>query len=98
MDHLPKRSDDHAKKQRPPSIYNIRAAPLFPVVSRDIFQTDHPNVTIRVKRGAPQSAQSWAPSYCGGDFTELSGILRSPGYPLYYPNNKVASVFFPQIF
>jgi len=85
-----------------PRIYNIRPAPLFPVVVRKVYETDHPNVTImvkdktkeRVKRGAPPSLTSGGnmmPSsnhYCGGDFTDLSGILRSPGYPLYYPNNK----------
>ena len=52
-------------------------------------------IFFRVKRGAPPSLTSGGnmmPSsnhYCGGDFTDLSGILRSPGYPLYYPNNKV---------
>ena len=57
----------------------------------------------RAKRGAPPSWQkepsTTMPSsnhYCGGGFTDLSGILRSPGYPLYYPNNKVW--FHPYIF
>lgn len=92
-----------AKRRGRPRIYNIRPAPLFPVVMLKIYETDHPNVTLmvndksssRVKRGAPPSWQkepsTTMPSsnhYCGGDFTDLSGILRSPGYPLYYPNNK----------
>ena len=26
--------------------------------------------------------------YCGGTFRGLSGVIKSPGYPLYYPNRK----------
>ena len=59
-------------------------------------QVEHPNVTVinRVKRGTgslPQHSVWSANHFCGGDFTQLSGILRSPGFPLYYPNNKVNS-------
>ena len=59
-----------------------------------VFQVEHPNVTVvnRVKRGTgslPQHSAWSANHFCGGDFTQLSGILRSPGYPLYYPNKKV---------
>ena len=27
-------------------------------------------------------------TYCGGTFRGLSGIIKSPNYPLYYPNRK----------
>ena len=26
--------------------------------------------------------------YCGGTFRGLSGVIKSPGYPLYYPNRQ----------
>ena len=26
--------------------------------------------------------------YCGGTFRGLSGVIKSPGYPLYYPSRK----------
>ena len=49
----PERQSVDAKSQslrRPrPRIYNIRPAPLFPVVVRKVYETDHPNVTIMVK-------------------------------------------------
>ena len=37
-----------AKRRGRPRIYNIRPAPLFPVVMLKIYETDHPNVTLMV--------------------------------------------------
>ena len=49
----PERQSVGAKSEslrRPrPRIYNICPAPLFPVVVRKVYETDHPNVTIMVK-------------------------------------------------
>ena len=49
----PERQSVDAKSEslrRPrPRIYNIRPSPLFPVVFRKVYETDHPNVTIMVK-------------------------------------------------
>ena len=43
-----------AKKRRGrPRIYNIRPAPLFPVVMLKIYETDHPNVTLMVNDKSP---------------------------------------------
>ena len=47
-------------------------------------------INYREKRGIDQwavNAQNHHP--CGGTFTDLFGIIKSPGYPLYYPNKKV---------
>lgn len=47
----------------------------------------------RTKRGvdgAPGGGYNAAQhdKYCGGTFRGLSGVIKSPGYPLYYPNRK----------
>jgi len=49
-------------------------------------------VKTRVKRGAEGSQASDNTfnydKYCGGTFRGLSGVIKSPNYPLYYPNRK----------
>ena len=49
-------------------------------------------VKIRLKRGVNGSPASEYSAnqdkYCGGTFRGLSGIIKSPNYPLYYPNRK----------
>ena len=47
----------------------------------------------RTKRGVEGgSGAAYRPAdydkYCGGTFRGLSGVIKSPGYPLYYPNRK----------
>ena len=56
---------------------------------------DYSRMTInrRAKRGTEGNPSAgYAPSnankYCGGTFRGLSGVIKSPGYPLYYPNQK----------
>ena len=44
----------------------------------------------RVKRGS--GAGSGHGSQCGGVLRDLYGVIKSPGYPLYYPNNKVYNI------
>ena len=43
----------NAKRRGRPRIYNIRPAPLFPVVMLKIYETDHPNVTLMVNDKSP---------------------------------------------
>ena len=58
------------------------------------YIVDNSKVIIkpRVKRGVEGSPGSDATSnynkYCGGTFRGLSGVIKSPNYPLYYPNRK----------
>ena len=42
----------------------------------------------RVKRGSGGMNGKHV-SLCGGVFRDLYGVIKSPGFPLYYPNNKV---------
>ena len=52
----------------------------------------------RSKRGVDQWAAITAHNqHCGGDFTDMFGIVRSPGYPLYYPNKKVREIIYFKI-
>ena len=45
----------------------------------------------RVKRGSGSvsGGSKQHVAVCGGEFRELYGVIQSPDYPLYYPNNKV---------
>jgi len=45
-----------------------------------------PNGTRRLKRATSELNNFVA--LCGGTFRDLYGIIQSPEYPLYYPNNK----------
>ena len=49
-------------------------------------------IKTRLKRGANGSPGSEYTKnydkYCGGTFRGLSGVIKSPNYPLYYPNRK----------
>jgi len=82
-------------------LLNIRPAFLLPVVEVDPTRPDsmdqqrpmemapHPLIdTTRtvVKRATRE--QNPAVAACGGEFRELYGVLKSPEFPLYYPNNK----------
>ena len=55
---------------------------------------DHSKLFVksRFKRGVSGSPGSESAAdydkYCGGTFRGLSGIIKSPNYPLYYPNRK----------
>ena len=42
----------------------------------------------RVKRGSGSGGGVTEAAQCGGVFRDLYGVIESPGYPLYYPNNK----------
>ena len=41
----------------------------------------------RVRRGSGRHNNNYV-ALCGGVFRDLYGIIQSPEYPLYYPNNK----------
>ena len=43
----------------------------------------------RVRRGSGSHSNNNYVALCGGVFRNLYGIIQSPEYPLYYPNNKV---------
>ena len=43
----------------------------------------------RVRRGSGSHTNNNYVALCGGVFRNLYGIIQSPEYPLYYPNNKV---------
>ena len=43
----------------------------------------------RVRRGSGSHTNTNHVALCGGVFRDLYGIIQSPEYPLYYPNNKV---------
>ena len=50
-------------------------------------------IQSRTKRGvsgSPGSTENVAnyDKFCGGTFRGLSGVIKSPNYPLYYPNRK----------
>lgn len=99
---------ESSSSKRKLSIFNIRHAPMYPVVqTREMFLENNPDFSLllpgqvrttsssRSKRGIEvgSHAGSWSPNhFCGGNFTDMSGLLRSPGYPLYYPHRKVTKL------
>ena len=59
------------------------------------YMVDNSKIIIqsRTKRGvsgSPGSTENVAnyDKFCGGTFRGLSGVIKSPNYPLYYPNRK----------
>ncbi len=100
------RSHSVPRGRRRVSVYNIKMSPLFPVVQeRGIEAGNDENeeevvvqyfdvTKSRTKRGVEASYHDWSSyHFCGGTFQGLSGILKSPGYPLYYPNKKANFIF-----
>ena len=57
-----------------------------------IIDNSKMKIKERVKRGvegSPASDNTFNyDKYCGGTFRGLSGVIKSPNYPLYYPNRK----------
>ena len=57
-----------------------------------VIDTSKIMIKARVKRGvegSPASDNTFNyDKYCGGTFRGLSGVIKSPNYPLYYPNRK----------
>ena len=65
---IPRFFEFETNVQRRPRIYNIRAAPLFPIVTavRKFYKTNHPNVTIMVKDDKSRSRYAFNPNKGGG--------------------------------
>ena len=65
--------------------------PLVPLRNIKSHVEEEEKGKTRVKRGSGGGTGQYSVSQCGGVFRDLYGVIKSPGYPLYYPNNKVAT-------
>ena len=61
--------------------------PLIPVRKVVPQPEEEQEEARRVRRGSGSGAEKEA-AQCGGVFRDLYGVIESPGFPLYYPNNK----------
>ena len=66
---------------RPGFIYPEMEVGDFPVGKKDKGK-------IREKRHSGEAPDGSVVAVCGGTFRDLYGVIQSPDYPLYYPNNK----------
>ena len=82
-----------SKDKQSVKIINSRPAFTHPLIPLRNIQPGAPGEEKRkegkrVKRGSGGMNGKHV-SLCGGVFRDLYGVIKSPGFPLYYPNNKV---------
>merc|ERR1712032_1234930 len=70
-------------------LLNVRPGFIYP----EMEVGDYPvrkegNGKIREKRHSGEAPDGSVVAVCGGTFRDLYGVIQSPDYPLYYPNNK----------
>ena len=71
-------------------VINTRPAFIYPQVPLlDQEAQGKERRSKRVRRGSAGYTNNQYVALCGGVFREMWGIIQSPEYPLYYPNNKV---------
>ena len=63
--------------------------PQVPLVDQEKKEEVKEVRSSRVRRGSGSYTNNNHVALCGGVFRDLYGIIQSPEYPLYYPNNKV---------
>ena len=71
-------------------LLNVRPGFLLPAMEVGDFPTrEKSKGKIREKRhSGDHSPDGSVVAVCGGTFRDLYGVIQSPDYPLYYPNNK----------
>ena len=72
-------------------VINTKPAFIYPQVPLLDQETQEEGRSRRVRRGSGSLTNNNHVALCGGVFRELYGIIQSPEYPLYYPNNKVGA-------
>ena len=71
-------------------LINTKPAFIYPQVPLlDQEKKEEEVRSSRVRRGSGSYTNNNHVALCGGVFRDLYGIIQSPEYPLYYPNNKV---------
>jgi len=70
-------------------LLNVRPGFIFPEMEvGDYPIREKGKGKTREKRHSGESPDGSVVAVCGGTFRDLYGVIQSPDYPLYYPNNK----------